>query len=61
VTFVRRLSRDLSERRKPPWTLLRRGVALMQDEPRVIERQESLGALPARARDLESLIVAIAA
>lgn len=30
--FARRLVRDLSERRKPPVTLLRRGRALMRDE-----------------------------
>jgi uridine kinase len=54
VTFVRRLLRDLSERRKPPWTLVRRGLALMRDEPQVVARQESLGALPSRPADVES-------
>lgn len=33
VNFVRRLRRDLRERRKPPVVLLRRGVALFRDEP----------------------------
>ena len=37
-TFVHRLLRDLSERRKPPWTLVRRGLALMRDEPQVVAR-----------------------
>ena len=60
VTFVWRLLRDLSERRKPPWTLLRRGLALMRDEPRVVARQEALGAVPARAKDLEPILSALA-
>ena len=60
VTFVWRLLRDLSERRKPPWTLVRRGLALMRDEPRVVSRQESLGATSARASDLEPLLSALA-
>ena len=60
LTFAWRLLRDLSERRKPPWTLVRRGLALMRDEPRVVARQESLGALPARASELEPLLSALA-
>ena len=36
VTFWRRLTRDLRERRKPPLVLLRRGWALMRDQRRVI-------------------------
>jgi uridine kinase len=60
VTFVRRLTRDLRERRKPPWTLVRRGLALMRDEPAVIRRQQELGAQPARARDLEPTLSAMA-
>jgi len=60
VTFVWRLLRDLSERRKPPWTLVRRGLALMRDEPRVVARQEQLGARSARAKDLEPLLSAVA-
>ena len=60
VTFVWRLLRDLSEHRKPPWTLVRRGLALMRAEPRVVARQESLGAVSARAKDLEPLLSALA-
>ena len=60
VTFVWRLLRDLSERRKPPWTLVRRGLALMRDEPRVVARQEALGAVSARAKDLEPTLSALA-
>ena len=36
VTFWRRLTRDLREHRKPPLVLLRRGVALMRDQQRVV-------------------------
>jgi uridine kinase len=60
VTFVRRLTRDLRERRKPPWTLVRRGLALMRAEPVVVARQEALGATPARAKDLEPLLSSLA-
>ena len=60
VTFVWRLLRDLSEHRKPPWTLVRRGLALMRAEPRVVARQESLGAASARAKDLEPLLSTLA-
>jgi uridine kinase len=60
LTFAYRLLRDLSERRKPPWTLVRRGLALMRDEPRVVARQEALGARPARASELEPLLSALA-
>ena len=60
LTFAWRLLRDLSERRKPPWTLVRRGLALMRDEPRVVARQEALGARPARAKDLEPLLSTLA-
>jgi len=60
VTFVWRLLRDLSERRKPPWTLVRRGLALMRDEPRVVARQAALGAVSARAKDLEPMLSGLA-
>lgn len=36
VTFWRRLTRDLSEHRKPPLMLIRRGLALMKDQRRVV-------------------------
>lgn len=54
VTFVRRLARDLKERRKSPTVLVRRGLALMRAEPEVIRRQEALGARSARAKDVEA-------
>ncbi|GAA4398522.1 hypothetical protein GCM10023168_04660 [Fodinibacter luteus] len=58
VTFVRRLARDLKERRKPPLVLVRRGLALMRSEPEIVRRQTDLGARPARAADLERELAA---
>ncbi len=52
VTFVLRLVRDLRERRKPPVTLLRRGLALCRAEPAVVRRQVGLGAAPARTAEV---------
>jgi uridine kinase len=46
VTFWRRLARDLSERRKPPLVLLRRGWALMRDQARIVDHAEKLGCRP---------------
>jgi len=43
VTFWRRLSRDLHEHRKPPLVLVRRGLALLRDQRRVVSRAEELG------------------
>lgn len=53
-TFVRRLLRDLSERRKPPLTLVRRGLALRRLEPGIVSAQEALGAEPMTAREAEA-------
>jgi len=47
VTFWRRLTRDLREHRKPPLVLLRRGLALMRDQRRVVEHAVELGCRPA--------------
>ncbi len=44
--FLRRLGRDLREHRKPPLTLLRRGIALLHAEPAVVSRQVALGCRP---------------
>ena len=46
VTFWRRLTRDLKERRKPPLILLRRGLMLMQAEPAVVAHAVTLGCTP---------------
>ena len=46
VTFWRRLTRDLREHRKPPLVLLRRGVALLRDQRRVVAHAVELGCGP---------------
>ncbi len=43
VTFVRRLRRDLRERRKAPLVLLRRGWDLMQAQTRIVEDARAAG------------------
>ena len=43
LTFWRRLARDLRERRKSPWVLVRRGLVLMRAQASVVARAESLG------------------
>lgn len=43
VTFWRRLVRDLRERRKPPWVLLRRGLSLLRHDRDVVERARQAG------------------
>ena len=58
VNFLRRLARDLRERRKPPHILVRRGWALMRSEPSVVERQRKLGATCARATVVEDTLAA---
>jgi uridine kinase len=63
VTFVRRFQRDLREHRKPPFTLLRRGLLLLRDDPRVVRRCldagcEPLGPKAARRRITELLAAA---
>jgi uridine kinase len=46
VTFVRRFQRDLREHRKPPFTLLRRGLLLLRDDPQVVRRCVEAGCEP---------------
>ncbi|WP_114905464.1 uridine kinase family protein [Ornithinimicrobium murale] len=55
-TFARRLIRDLAERRKPPLTLIRRGLALRRLEPGIVGAQQALGAEPMTAREAEGRI-----
>jgi uridine kinase len=43
VTFLRRLSRDLRKRRKPPFYLVRRGMQLLADQRAVVAHAERLG------------------
>ncbi|MEO3775400.1 ATP-binding protein [Micromonospora sp. B11E3] len=52
ATFLRRLARDLAEQRKAPRVLIRRGLALLRDEPAVLRRQAGLGAHPLGAGEL---------
>jgi uridine kinase len=63
VTFARRLQRDLREHRKPAWVLVRRGLLLLRDEPRVVRRCLDAGCEPltpasARRRIADLLVVA---
>ena len=54
--FLRRLRRDLREHRKPPLTLVRRGLTLLRAEPGVVARQMALGCRPCdRAGTLRAL------
>lgn len=46
TTFLRRLGRDLRERRKPPVVLLRRGLALARREPAIVAAIVARGARP---------------
>ncbi len=50
--FVRRFTRDLRERRKPPHTLWRRGRLLMHDESRLVAHAEALGCRRVGAHEL---------
>lgn len=59
TTFWRRLARDLGESRKPPLTLLRRGLALMRAEPALVARWTSLGCRPLTPRQAESAVRAL--
>jgi uridine kinase len=60
VTFVRRFQRDLREHRKPPLTLLRRGLLLLRDDPQVVRRCVEAGCEPlhpkAARRRIEALL-----
>ncbi|WP_435199788.1 uridine kinase family protein [Janibacter sp. GS2] len=58
-TFGLRLARDLREHRKPPLTLVRRGLLLMRDEPRVVARHLELGARAATPREAEQLLAPV--
>lgn len=51
VTALRRLARDLAERRKPPGVLLRRGWRLCRSEPELRAAHAALGAEPVGFRE----------
>ena len=46
MTFWRRLTRDLREHRKPPLVLVRRGLALLRDQRRVVANAVAQGCEP---------------
>jgi len=56
VTFWRRLTRDLREHRKPPLVLLRRGVALMRDQRRIVAEAVSAGCTPVTSDEAYRLV-----
>ncbi|MDA8435488.1 MAG: ATP-binding protein [Actinomycetales bacterium] len=59
--FVRRFTRDLRERRKPPLTLWRRGRLLMRDEPRLVADATAKGCRPVSAHELAAVLLRLAA
>lgn len=59
VTFWRRLARDLAESRKPPLTLVRRGIALARDEPRRVARWTALGCRPVTPAEAEAVVAGV--
>jgi uridine kinase len=56
VTFGRRLLRDLAESRKPPLTLLRRGLTLARAEPELVRRWTAAGCRPMSVAGAEKCI-----
>lgn len=56
--YARRLVRDLSERRKPPLTLLRRGRALMSAESDLVDGLVRAGCRPLDARSAARALAA---
>lgn len=61
VTFLRRLLRDLAERRKSPHILLRRGWTLLRQEPEIIADAVRHGARPIHPRAAESFLAELVA
>jgi uridine kinase len=59
VTFGRRLLRDLAEMRKPPLTLVRRGIALARSERALVDRWTALGCRPCSIPQAEAEIRAL--
>nr|NLD41332.1 ATP-binding protein [Actinomycetales bacterium] len=56
ATFFFRLSRDLGEARKPPLTLVRRGLAHAREEPLKIARDVALGCQPLSFGEAEQVV-----
>ena len=61
TTFGRRLLRDLAEARKPPLTLVRRGLALARAEPELVRRWTAAGCRPMGVRAAEARLRSLAA
>lgn len=59
-TFARRLLRDLAEARKPPATLVRRGLSLLRTEPALVARWTALGCRPLHPAEAERVLRALA-
>jgi uridine kinase len=59
VTFGRRLLRDLAEMRKPPLTLVRRGLALARSERALVARWTGLGCRPSSIPEAEAQLRAL--
>ncbi|HHW84192.1 MAG TPA: ATP-binding protein [Actinomycetales bacterium] len=56
TTFFYRLSRDLGEARKPPLTLIRRGLAHAREEPKKIAHDVELGCQPLTFSEAEQVV-----
>lgn len=56
LTFWRRLTRDLRERRKPPRVLIRRGLELMRTQSRVVGRCAARGCTVATPSEAYGLL-----
>jgi len=56
VTFWRRLTRDLRERRKPPLVLVRRGIALLRAQREVVQDAVDKGCAPVTPEQAHRLI-----
>lgn len=61
VTFWRRLTRDLRERRKPPLVLVRRGLALLRDQRRVVAQAVAAGCTPATPNQARTALAQLVA
>ncbi|MEJ5945852.1 uridine kinase [Pseudokineococcus basanitobsidens] len=59
VTFTFRLLRDLAESRKPPHTLVRRGLGLARSEPALLRRWTDLGCRPLSPAAAEEAVRAL--
>jgi uridine kinase len=61
LTAARRFVRDLAERRKPPHILVRRGLALLRDEPNVVAAASAQGARPITPHQAEAALADLCA